>query len=102
MKTKILSLAFLGILVFSCSPKVVPPPPPQPPPLLVEENEKKFDSAAEEGKLLFENNCAKCHDLYAPKSYTAEEWKPILISMQKKAKISDVERELIYSYVTKN
>ena len=55
----------------------------------------------EAGKMLYENNCAKCHDLYSPKDFNAEQWKPIMLSMQKKAKISDEEREIIYAYLTK-
>ena len=50
----------------------------------------------------YENNCAKCHKLYNAKDYTAEQWKPILVSMQKKAKITDQEREKIYTYLTMN
>mgnify|MGYP001240530511 CR=1 len=93
MKTKILALAFVGILIYSCSPKIVPPTEP-----------KKVELSAElaEGKNLYENNCAKCHDLYKPKDFNAEQWKPILLSMQKKAKISDEQREKIYSYLTAN
>jgi mono/diheme cytochrome c family protein len=53
-----------------------------------------------EGKSLYSNNCAKCHDLYDPNSFTAEEWTPIVIRMQKKAKISDEQREKIYAYLT--
>ena len=54
-----------------------------------------------EGRTLFLNNCAKCHDLYSPKDFNAEQWKPIMLDMQKKAKISDSEREKIYAYLTK-
>jgi hypothetical protein len=50
----------------------------------------------------YENNCAKCHELFKPKDYTAEQWKPILVSMQEKAKITDQEREKIYAYLTMN
>ncbi|WP_298140521.1 cytochrome c [Flavobacterium sp.] len=93
MKTKILVMAFLGIMIYSCSPKVVPSTEP-----------KKVELSAElaEGKSLYENNCAKCHALYKPKDFNAEQWKPIMLRMQKKAKISDEQREKIYSYVTAN
>ena len=53
-----------------------------------------------EGKSLYGMNCAKCHELYDANSFTAEEWKPIVLSMQKKAKISDEQREKIYAYLT--
>lgn len=53
-----------------------------------------------EGKSIYENNCAKCHKLYDTKSFSAEEWQPILISMQKKAHLTDAQRIKIYNYIT--
>ncbi len=53
-----------------------------------------------EGKSLYGMHCAKCHELFEPKSFTAEEWKPIVLRMQKEANISDTEREKIYAYLT--
>lgn len=53
-----------------------------------------------EGKSLYGMNCAKCHKLYDAKSFTAEEWAPIVLRMQKKARISDEQREYIYAYLT--
>lgn len=53
-----------------------------------------------EGKSLYENNCAKCHKLFNPKDFSAEEWKPIVLKMQKKAKIDDATREKIYAYLS--
>ncbi len=53
-----------------------------------------------EGKSLYGMNCAKCHKLYDSKDFTTEEWTPIMLHMQKKAKISDEQREKIYAYLT--
>jgi len=93
MKNKILAMALLSLTIYSCSPKVVP----------TEEPKKiELSAALAEGKSLYENNCAKCHDLFKPKDFNAEQWKPIMLSMQKKAKISDEQREKIYNYVTMN
>ena len=96
MKTKLIAIASVFTLTLACSPKIQLPsedklPPPEIPmsPELVE------------GKTLFLNNCSKCHDLYSPKDFNAEQWKPIMLSMQKKAEISDEEREKIYAYLTK-
>jgi cytochrome c5 len=93
MKTRILVLALVGIFIYSCSPKTAPAP-----------TEAKIELSPElaEGKNLYENNCAKCHNLKNPKDYNAQEWQPIMIRMQKKAKISDTDREKIYNYVTMN
>ena len=55
-----------------------------------------------EGKSLFENNCAKCHRLYEGKEFSAEEWKPIVARMQKKAHLEDFQGQKIYNYVTMN
>ena len=53
-----------------------------------------------EGKSLYGANCAKCHELHNANSFTAEEWTPIVMRMQKKARISDEQREKIYAYLT--
>ncbi|MES2864451.1 MAG: cytochrome c [Bacteroidota bacterium] len=55
--------------------------------------------ALAEGKSLYGMNCAKCHELFDKTSYTAEQWRPIVLDMQKKARISDEHREKIYAYL---
>jgi mono/diheme cytochrome c family protein len=91
MKLKIIAFALLGILIYSCSPKVVPQ---------VVEVKKEMSPEIAEGKSLYENNCAKCHKLFDTKQFTAEEWTPIVLRMQKKARIDDATRDKIYAYVT--
>ncbi len=99
MKTRILAIALFATVLYSCGgSKSVPPPPPA----VVEAKQPDSASDLAEGKSLYENNCAKCHSLYATKDFSAEQWKPILLDMQKKANISDEQREKIYSYVTAN
>ncbi len=95
MKTKLYTIASVFALTLACSPKItkLPPPPPAP--------ETPMSPELVEGKTLFLNNCSKCHGLYDAKDFNAEQWKPILLRMQKKAKISDEEREKIYAYLTK-
>lgn len=91
MKTKTIILSGFAAIIFGCAPKVTTP---------VAEATKGLTPELAQGKMLFVNNCAKCHNLKNPNNYTPEEWKPILMRMQKKAKISDAEREKIYNYVT--
>lgn len=91
MKFKIIGLFLLGITIYSCSPKVVPQ---------VSEVKNVLSPEMVEGKMLYENNCAKCHKLYDTKQFTAEEWTPIVLRMQKKTRIDDATRDKIYAYVT--
>ena len=53
-----------------------------------------------EGKNLYTTNCADCHSLYEKESFTAEQWKPIVLRMQKNTKLTDLQREKIYAYLT--
>ena len=55
--------------------------------------------ALAEGKDLYENNCAKCHDLFKPQDYSKENWAPILVSMQEKAHLSDIQMASISNYI---
>ena len=101
MKTKILSVALLAIFFYSCSgSKSVTPAT-----TVVAEKEIKKDAVSPEiaeGKNLYENNCAKCHKLYEAADFSKEEWKPIVLRMQKKAHIDDLAGEKIYNYLTVN
>lgn len=92
MKTKILSLATVALLIASCATKN---------PTVNEVKDIVLSPYQAEGKTLYENNCAKCHKLYATTDFNATEWVPILLTMQKKAKLQDGDREKIYAYVTK-
>lgn len=53
-----------------------------------------------EGKTIFENSCARCHDLPDPKSHTDQDWIGIMNVMAPKAKLTDKQSELVYNYVT--
>ncbi|MCZ8196519.1 MAG: cytochrome c [Flavobacterium sp.] len=96
MKTRISIISLIALLIFACSPKTSPTTSTSQTAKIV----LTPDLIA--AKMSYENNCAKCHELFKPKDYTAEQWKPILLSMQKKANITDQEREKIYAYLTMN
>ena len=109
MKLKIISVAIIGILIYSCSPKITPQ--------VTEASNVKGDTEepaissaslpvslptnTPDGKSIYENNCAQCHKLYEPKSYSRQAWIPILYDMQKKAKLSDAEMDKILAYLSK-
>ena len=105
MKYKVLTLAILAVIIYSCAAKSSVPTA----------EVKKVEPAAKaatvatvltpelaEGKSLYENNCANCHKLYDTKEFSAEEWKPIVSRMQKKAHLDDLAGQKIYNYVSMN
>lgn len=55
--------------------------------------------ATDAGKVAYENHCAKCHGLFKPTDFNKEQWAPILVSMQKKAHLSDAEMAPITAYI---
>jgi Cytochrome c, mono- and diheme variants len=52
-----------------------------------------------QGRQLYINNCSSCHTLYLPGHLTRNEWRKQMVPMQKKAKISDKQKNLILTYL---
>lgn len=52
-----------------------------------------------QGESLYQNKCGNCHALPKVKDHSPENWKLIMLRMQKEARISDSERENIYNYI---
>lgn len=95
MKYKVLALSVVALVLYSCSSKSNIPTAEVP-------KEKVLSPELAEGKSLFENSCGRCHKLYDAKDYTAEQWKPIVLRMQKKARLDDAQGLKIYNYLTMN
>ncbi|CAM4256260.1 cytochrome c [Flavobacterium terrigena] len=111
MKTKITIGLFALAIAYGCTAKKAVAPTPEVKEVVVATDAAmvamveplKPVATAEtlaEGKSLYEMNCAKCHKLFDPNTFNTEEWTPIVLRMQKKAKISDEHREKIYAYLT--
>ena len=103
MKYKVLALAVLTVVIYSCASKSSAPTQE------VKPSEIKFVPTASatvltpelaEGKSLYENNCANCHKLYNANEFTAEEWTPIVKRMAIKSQLDDVQGQKIYNYLT--
>ncbi|MFK7030951.1 c-type cytochrome [Flavobacterium oreochromis] len=98
LNKKILGALCLGVILFSCSKKTVTP-------VSTAETKTevaKVDLPAEiaEGKLLYENNCAKCHKLFPVSKHDKAGWTKTVDRMAPKAKLTDDQKLLVYNYLT--
>ncbi|MCD0471708.1 cytochrome c [Flavobacterium sp. JAS] len=100
MKTKILILAAVVLFVVSCGTKKSAPATPATPAVTEAVKTTELTPELAASKSLYENNCAKCHKLFDPKKFSQEDWKPILVKMQKKAKLDDTQMASISNYIT--
>ncbi|MDX6181953.1 cytochrome c [Flavobacterium sp. Fl-77] len=98
MKSRILSIS-IALVLFSCATKT----PSVPATTTENATAAKTVELTPElvvGQNLYDNNCAKCHKLYEPKKFSQEQWKPILVRMQKKAHLDDTQMASISNYIT--
>ena len=51
------------------------------------------------GLIIYEGKCAKCHAPKKVDNWTSEEWKPILRSMNRKARLDSTEAANVTAYV---
>lgn len=84
----ILFIVGLGVSV-SCTPK----------PGVVEGSKTFNADKIAAGKTIYENSCAKCHDLPNPTAHSAQDWVGIMNWMAPKAKLNDEQHALVYDYV---
>ena len=103
----ILKYAFSALLVLSlmgCSTKKVVKDEVNTKPNAIVLSEQKIAPIAVveeklDGKNLYENNCAKCHQLYEPNKFSKQEWEPILVKMKEYAELDDAQMASISGYL---
>ncbi len=54
------------------------------------------------GKMLFETNCKKCHELYSPKSRNEDNWILTMKEMGPKANLSPEHYTMVSAYLVQN
>ncbi|HEY3388959.1 MAG TPA: cytochrome c [Prolixibacteraceae bacterium] len=55
----------------------------------------------QQGRVLYSNNCASCHGLYMPDSYSPAQWRSVMGSMAPRTGMSSSQVLLVTKYVTK-
>jgi cytochrome c5 len=102
MKKVIVSaLLFSGILFFAnCHPKIAKDKP-----ATTSAESKPTPSSPElmaQGKVIYDAQCGKCHDLPKTVDYTTNQWKRILPEMIEKAGIGKDDASKVSAYVYAN
>ena len=91
-------LVFTIFILMSCKSKIVTTEIKTEPAITTVTEMTMTDMIAK-GESLYKNKCGNCHDLPNVKAYTPENWKPIMLRMQKQAGLSDSERDYVYNYI---
>ena len=52
-----------------------------------------------QGRLLYTKTCSSCHTIHLPSEYTKMQWALTMNKMQKRAKITDEQKEMIFRYL---
>ena len=103
MKLRTIVLSGISIFLFSCGSKVavttMKPDTVQVPPKLAASPAIPMTAELAAGKNLYDTNCANCHKLYDPTAFTMENWRPILVRMQKQTRLDDAAMGSIANYI---
>jgi len=99
MKTRLFVAALLSVAFFSCSKKVAAPVANSEV-TVTEEVKTELPIAIAEGKTIYENSCASCHKLFPAAKHDKSGWSGTLERMAPKAKLTAVQKDLVYNYLT--
>lgn len=102
---KLAIIVSMGIIVFSCTPKASPTTSGN---TTESANSNTTTTTTantaliEQGHIVFESRCGRCHGLKDPTRYTSQRWDGILKSMIPKAKLNETEAQQVTAYVMAN
>jgi mono/diheme cytochrome c family protein len=55
----------------------------------------------QQGRVIYVDHCAACHNLYSPDDYSASQWPQILSGMAPRAGLSGANTSLVEKYLTR-
>ena len=110
MKSTMSLILLATVILVSCSKKISPAqqtaaaPPAQatqvsPPPPPVEPATRSIDVKADQGKIVYQAKCGKCHGLKNPADFTVSQWDGIMRKMGPNARLTTDETDQVVAYV---
>ena len=97
-----LALSAFVMLMVNCSPKVGNVVTGGPVPTKAEIKIAYSPDELEQGQMIWQRSCDKCHKLYGADSRTPEKWNSILRKMIPKAKLNLHDAKLVHAYLIAN
>lgn len=95
----IFSLMFTSVLLTECTPKKTASGEMSPEQKVADVKKNYTEAQLEEGKVLWQNNCAQCHKLFEPESRSVDKWEKILPNMSMRAKLNDQQAAMVRAYI---
>lgn len=97
--TTILTLGIIVLFMIHCSPKIGQEVTKGPIPS-AEQIKADFTVAQlDQGKMIWQSSCIKCHKLHEPESRTPEQWNRVLKRMIPKAKLNLNDAQLVRAHL---
>jgi len=97
-----LTLSTLVIIMVNCSPKVGKAVTAGPVPTSAEVQAQYSTTQLDQGKMIWQTHCNKCHKLFEPGSRTPEKWNSVLRIMIPRAKLNMADAQLVRAYLIAN
>ena len=93
-----------GLFLFSqCSPKttgaITTTAKPTQEEAVAEVKKNYTEEQMEEGKVIWQASCDKCHKIFEPESHTVRQWEKILPDMTKRAKLDNIKAGKVRAYI---
>ncbi len=60
------------------------------------------EGAPRDGRALYESSCQRCHALFMPASYDAQEWAFFVRKYGRRARLTAPEQDLVAAYLFRN
>lgn len=99
--TTVLLSSFVLFMV-NCSPKIGAKVTAGPVPSISDITAAYSPDQLEQGKMIWQSHCNKCHKLYEPGSRPANKWNSVLTRMITKSKLNLEEGKLVRAYLIAN
>jgi cytochrome c5 len=98
----IVSCLGAAVLLANCTPKKVTTTEMTTEQKVADVKKNFTPAQMDEGKVLFQDNCGKCHKLFDPGSRTVDKWENVLPRMAKRSKLTEIQESMVRAYLLVN